>query len=99
GNTAAIYENLTDEDAEKEYLAAAGLQPAEETADPFSTVKCSFCGEDNAIGMKYCGFCGVVLDSEAAEKMIKREQIVNDLLALLSKPGKLDKFMEKMDSL
>ncbi len=95
GNTAAIYENITDEDAEQEYLRVQGIKELEVKPDEFGTKKCAYCNEENSVDAKYCKRCHVPLDSKEAEKYVAKEQAFENaaetLQTLLKKVEKLEK--------
>jgi integrase/recombinase XerD len=70
GNTAAIYENITDGDAEEEYLRVQGIKKVTVKPDEFGLKVCMYCGEENPESAKYCSRCNVPLDAEEAEKAL-----------------------------
>ena len=100
-NMPSVYTHLSARDYQDTVLRLRGVDKVEHKVKPSVMVprKCWKCGEMNPFDKQHCGKCGTPLDQKAAQRMIQREQMMDDLLTLLSKPGMLDKFMEKMDSL
>lgn len=94
GNTAAIYESLTDEDAEREYRKSHGAKDEEiERTEKFGTVKCAYCGEENPSSAKYCNRCYVPLNAKEAEKFVRERNLLDYLLREDVFP-KLKKFID-----
>lgn len=94
-NTPSIYEHLTDGDAVEAVLRGHGIMKPVESlaADNMKPVECGYCHELNPSGNKYCSFCGIPLDTEAAAKMVEREK-KRDLLA--SRVAELEQGYEKL---
>ncbi len=91
-NTAAIYESLTDQDAEREYRRVHGAKAEEvQVKDGFATVKCAYCGEDNPGSAKFCLFCHVPLSVDEARKFMEDRENLD----LLKTPGFLEWLWQK----
>jgi len=68
------YVHFSARDLEGPMLELHGLKPAEKSDGLPTLVECSRCGNKNPFGNVRCGFCGMILDREAAEKMELEEQ-------------------------
>ncbi len=96
GNTAAVYENITDGDAEEEYLRVQGIKKVTVKPDEFGLKVCMYCGEENPESAKYCSRCNVPLDAEEAEKALARVVSAEDREVLDAfKNAEFRKFLEE----
>jgi hypothetical protein len=72
-------------------LALAGVKEVTEKIEQPSVLerkKCFNCGELNSAEAVYCLKCGCVLSEEEAQRIIKRQNLIDYLLKLHSEEGK-----------
>jgi len=70
---ASIYVHLSGRDVDNAILSIYGIKPKDDKGNGLKPKKCLRCGAINPPTNKYCSKCGMTLDMETANEMIKRE--------------------------
>jgi len=95
--TPSVYVHLTNDDAKRAGLRAYGIVQAEdEGKSEFETVRCGYCGEENAPVNKYCSMCGLVLDAEEAAKQVAMQKAFEKLTG---SRGALENILKRVEEL
>jgi integrase len=87
----ARYSHLTGADSKDTFLALAGVEEAQAKAEVpsiFKPRKCFGCGELNSAEALYCSRCGIILDEEEAQRILKRQKLIDYLVKLHMEEGK-----------
>jgi integrase len=98
----ARYSHLFGVDSKKTFLALAGVKDeATEKPSVLAISKCLNCSCDNSVGSMFCGSCGFPLNEEAANELLERRQMQEDLRKMQAELTKLmqEYIDKKKDSL
>lgn len=93
-----IYTHLAGMDAEHAYLEAYGVVPAPPpTETPFKPRTCLRCGTENPPEAKYCSHCSLILDEVEAHEVLKRDNLLGQILEFFSThPDEIQELAKKM---
>ena len=70
---ASIYVHLSGRDVDKAILGIYGIKPRESVKEELHPKRCLKCGSINPPTNKFCSKCGMVLDEETANRMLRME--------------------------
>jgi len=95
------YVHFSARDLEDAVLELHGLKDRGEAGDIPKLINCPRCGRENPPGNVHCGFCGFILDKEAALKMEEKErdrerQIEQELLRMRNEINGLKSLVSKI---